>query len=56
MGDEPAGKAAVVWMVGEYGAEVAEAPDRVRCWEQAEPARKLANLQDIPVLVVEAEA
>jgi pimeloyl-ACP methyl ester carboxylesterase len=36
--------------------EVAEAPDRVRCWEQAEPARKLANLQDIPVLVVEAEA
>ena len=31
-------------------------PDRVRCWEQAEPARKLAHLQDIPVLVVEAEA
>jgi pimeloyl-ACP methyl ester carboxylesterase len=33
-----------------------DAPDRVRCWEQAEPARKLAKLQDLPVLVVEAEA
>ena len=33
-----------------------EAPDRVLCWAQAEPARKLARLQDIPVLVVEAEA
>jgi pimeloyl-ACP methyl ester carboxylesterase len=28
----------------------------VRCWEQAEPARKLAHLQNIPVLVVEAQA
>lgn len=36
--------------------ETPEAPNRVRCWEQAEPARKLAHLQDIPVLVVEAEA
>jgi hypothetical protein len=34
----------------------AEAPDRVRCWQQAEPARKLAKLQNISVLVVEAEA
>jgi len=36
--------------------EKADAADRVRCWEQAEPARKLAKLQNIPVLVVEAEA
>ena len=36
--------------------ETPEAPDRARCWEQAEPARKLKNLQNIPVLVVEAEA
>ena len=32
------------------------APGRVLCWEQAEPARRLAKLQDLPVLVVEAEA
>ncbi len=33
-----------------------DAPDLVRCWEQAEPARKLANLQNLAVLVVQAEA
>jgi pimeloyl-ACP methyl ester carboxylesterase len=33
-----------------------DAPDLVRCWAQAEPARTLVNLQHIPVLVVEAEA
>ena len=36
--------------------ETPDAVDRVRCWEQAEPARKLVRLADIPVLVVEAEA
>lgn len=34
----------------------ADGPDLVRCWEQAAPARKLANLQNIPVLVVQSEA
>lgn len=34
----------------------AAAPDLARCWEQAAPARKLANLADIPVLVVQTEA
>jgi pimeloyl-ACP methyl ester carboxylesterase len=33
-----------------------DAPDLVRCWAQAEPARTLVNLQHIPVLVVQAEA
>ncbi|HUZ66051.1 MAG TPA: alpha/beta hydrolase, partial [Beijerinckiaceae bacterium] len=36
--------------------EKAEGPDLVRCWEQAEPVRKLVNLQNIPVLIVQAEA
>jgi pimeloyl-ACP methyl ester carboxylesterase len=36
--------------------EKADAPDLVRCWTQAEPARALVNLQHIPVLVVQAEA
>jgi pimeloyl-ACP methyl ester carboxylesterase len=34
----------------------ADAPDLTPCWEQAEPARKLKNLADVPVLVVMAEA
>jgi pimeloyl-ACP methyl ester carboxylesterase len=34
----------------------AEAPGRVRCWLQAEPARRLPNLADIPILIVTAEA
>src|SRR6516164_6632413 len=33
-----------------------DAPDLVRCWLQREPARKLVNLKDIPVLVVMSEA
>jgi pimeloyl-ACP methyl ester carboxylesterase len=33
-----------------------DAPDLVRCWSQADPARRLVNLQGIPVLVVTAEA
>jgi len=36
--------------------EKADAPDLVPCWAQAEPARALANLRNIPVLVVQAEA
>ena len=32
--------------------EKPEAPDLVRCWAQAEPARALTNLRNIPVLVV----
>src|SRR5215470_13266902 len=31
-------------------------PDLVRCWMQQEPARKLINLQNIPLLIVMAEA
>jgi pimeloyl-ACP methyl ester carboxylesterase len=34
----------------------ADAPDLVRCWKQADPPRRLVNLQGIPVLVVTAEA
>jgi pimeloyl-ACP methyl ester carboxylesterase len=33
-----------------------ERPDRVRCWAQAEPARKLVNLQNTPILIVTSEA
>jgi len=33
-----------------------EKPDFVRCWAQAEPARKLVNLQSTPILVVTSEA
>jgi pimeloyl-ACP methyl ester carboxylesterase len=33
-----------------------EKPDFVRCWAQQEPARKLANLQNTPVLIVTSEA
>ena len=36
--------------------EKPDAPDLVRCWTQAEPARTLVNLQRIPVLVMQAEA
>src|SRR6202040_166860 len=34
----------------------ADAPDLVRCWSQAQPVRKLANLKDIPVLIISSEA
>jgi len=33
-----------------------EKPDRVRCWLQAEPARKLVNLSRFPVFVLVSEA
>ncbi len=34
----------------------ADGENLVKCWLQKEPARKLTNLQDIPVLMVTAEA
>jgi pimeloyl-ACP methyl ester carboxylesterase len=33
-----------------------ERPDYVRCWAQAEPVRKLVNLQNTPILIVTSEA
>jgi pimeloyl-ACP methyl ester carboxylesterase len=34
----------------------ADAPDRVRCWLQKEPAHRLPNLQKMPILVLTSEA
>jgi pimeloyl-ACP methyl ester carboxylesterase len=34
----------------------ADGPDLVRCWKQADPPRRLANLHGIPVLIVTGEA
>lgn len=34
----------------------ADAPDLARCWRQREPARKLAKLQNIPIMLLHAEA
>ncbi len=34
----------------------ADAPDHVRCYAQAEPARQLPNLQKMPILVLTSEA
>jgi len=36
--------------------ERAAAPDRIRCWLQAEPARALPNLAKVPAVIVTAEA
>jgi len=36
--------------------EAPDAPDRTRCWLQQEPAHKLKNLTNIPLLVITAEA
>jgi pimeloyl-ACP methyl ester carboxylesterase len=33
-----------------------EKPEYVRCWAQEEPARKLVNLQNTPILIVTSEA
>jgi pimeloyl-ACP methyl ester carboxylesterase len=33
-----------------------EKPNFVRCWAQQEPARKLVNLQNTPILIVTSEA
>jgi AraC-like DNA-binding protein len=35
---------------------VADNPDVVRCWRQAEPARQLPNLQHTPILIVTSDA
>src|SRR5260370_35508746 len=34
----------------------ADGPDLIPCWVQQEPAHKLVNLQDIPVLEISGEA
>ena len=36
--------------------ESAGDPNLARCWEQTKPARKLVNLEHIPILVLQAEA
>jgi len=36
--------------------EKADAPDLVKCWLQKEPARKLTNLQKVPILMLTGEA
>lgn len=36
--------------------EVPDGPGLVHCWLQAEPARQLPNLKNIPILIVTAEA
>ena len=51
--DPPVGNPAELKFVRQ---EKPDASDLVRCWAQAEPARTLVNLQNIPVLVVQAEA
>ena len=51
--DPPVGEASALSFVREAKAE---RPDLVRCYTQQEPARKLTNLQHIPVLVVTSEA
>ncbi|MCJ2071728.1 alpha/beta hydrolase [Methylobacterium sp. J-030] len=37
-------------------AETAAAPDKIRCWLQAEPVRTLPNLARVPAVIVTAEA
>jgi len=51
--DPPVGNPAELGFVRQ---ERPDASDLVRCWAQAEPARTLVHLQNIPVLVVQAEA
>ncbi|NDA46440.1 MAG: alpha/beta fold hydrolase [Alphaproteobacteria bacterium] len=36
--------------------DTANGPELVRCWSQAEPARQLTYLRDVPVLIVQGEA
>jgi len=42
--------------LGFVAQDKADAPDLVKCWRQKEPARKLTNLQRIPVVIVSSEA
>src|SRR5262249_7295564 len=51
--DPPVSEAAPIAFVRE---EKPERPDYVRCWAQPEPARKLTNLQNTPILIVTSEA
>ncbi|MBP1179712.1 alpha/beta hydrolase [Methylobacterium sp. PvR107] len=37
-------------------AETAAAPDKIRCWLQAEPVRTLPNLAKVPAVIVTSEA
>jgi hypothetical protein len=37
-------------------AEAPARPDQIRCWLQAEPARRLPNLAKVPAVIVTAEA
>ena len=37
-------------------AEAPSSPDRIRCWLQAEPARRLPSLARVPAVIVTAEA
>jgi pimeloyl-ACP methyl ester carboxylesterase len=36
--------------------EKADAPDRMRCWRQQQPARQLSNLRNIPIAIFSSEA
>jgi pimeloyl-ACP methyl ester carboxylesterase len=36
--------------------EKPDAPDRIKCWRQKEPARQLTNLRNIPVVIISSEA
>ena len=51
--DPPVGNPAELKFVRQ---EKPAASDLVRCWAQAEPARTLVHIQNIPVLVMQAEA
>ena len=51
--DPPVSDAAPLRFVRE---DTADKPDHVRCWAQQEPARKLVNLQNTPILIVTSEA
>ena len=42
--------------LGVVREQAPERPDAVRCWTQAEPARKLVNLQNTPIMIVTSEA
>lgn len=51
--DPPAAKSSDLKVVRQ---EKADGPDLIPCWVQQEPARKLVNLENIPVLNVAGEA
>jgi hypothetical protein len=51
--DPPVSDAAPLKFVRE---DEPERPDYVRCWAQPEPARKLVNLHNTPIVIVTSEA